>query len=336
MGNKVTIKKSQPTAREVHVDSVLTNISVAYLQDTADFIADQVFPLVPVNKKSDTYYVYDKQSWFLDEAERRAPSTESAGSGYRQSTETYNCEIYAFHKDLDNQTMSNYDNPLSPRRDSSELVSRKLLLKREKTFMESYLKTGVWGRDVDVSSDSDEWDDYDNSDPITFVTQERRKVKNATGFKPNGLLIGGEVWDVLKDHPAILDRVKYTREAIDINPQLVARAFDLDKLVIAEGLYSDAQEFADFDDRNDGDKIDLTPFVGKNGLLFYTPDSPSLLRPSAGYIFTWNQYTNNPYGMNVSAFYMDHIKSERIEGEMAYDQKVVGKDLGVFLENIVS
>lgn len=328
MGNKV-IQKAQPTHNQVHVDAVLTNLSVAYIQDTDQFIADKVFPQVPVNKQSDVYYVYDKQAWFKDDAQLRPPSTESAGGGYTLSTETYNCKIYAFHKDLDDRVMANYDNPLQPRRDSAEFVSHKLMLKREYTFMDKFLKTGVWGTDVDLDdADEDQWDDYSDSDPITYVTKKRREIYNKTGFKPNRMLIGGEVWDAIKDHPEILDRVKYTREAIDINPSLVARAFDLDDLVIAEGLYSDAAEGED--------DINLTPFVDKKALLYFAPQRPSLLTPSAGYIFTWNNYTENAYALNTSSFYMEEIKSERIEGELAYDQKVVGQDLGLFMENVVS
>lgn len=327
MANKV-ITKDQPTQNQVHVDAILTNLSVAYIQDTDQFIADKVFPQVPVSKQSDSYYVYDKQAWFKDDAQLRPPSTESAGGGYSLSTETYNALVYAFHKDLDDRVMANYDNPLQPRRDSAELVAHKLMLKREYTFMDKFLKSGVWGTDVDLNTDpDDQWSDYAESDPITFITQKRRDIYNETGFKPNRLLIGGEVWDSLKDHPEILDRVKYTREAIDINPSLVARAFDLDDIVIAEGLYSNAAE-------GETD-LDLTPFVDKKALLYYAPRRPSLLTPSAGYIFTWNGYTDNAYAFNTSSFYMESIKSERIEGEMAYDQKVIGEDLGLFMENVV-
>ena len=33
---------------------------------------------------------------------------------------------------------------------------------------------------------------------------------------------------------------------------------------------------------------------------------------------------------------MEHLKSDRIEGEMAWDQKVVSDDLGAFFNGIVS
>ena len=72
---------AEPTLGSVHVNRPLTNISQAYIQDSADFVADKIFPVVPVQKQSDRYFVYTKGDWFRDEAQIRAPATESAGGG---------------------------------------------------------------------------------------------------------------------------------------------------------------------------------------------------------------------------------------------------------------
>jgi hypothetical protein len=69
----------QPTQNQVHVDAILTNISVAYFQQNQNFIATRVFPVVPVSKQSDKFFTYTKNDWFRDEAQRRADATESAG-----------------------------------------------------------------------------------------------------------------------------------------------------------------------------------------------------------------------------------------------------------------
>ncbi|GIV81719.1 MAG: hypothetical protein KatS3mg051_1073 [Anaerolineae bacterium] len=61
---------TSPTRSDVHVDAVLTGISVAYIQSQTDFIATRVFPIVPVDKRSDVFYTYTKNDWFRDEAQR--------------------------------------------------------------------------------------------------------------------------------------------------------------------------------------------------------------------------------------------------------------------------
>lgn len=47
-----------PTVYDVHVDAPLANISIAYRN--ASYIADQVFPVVPVQKKSDLFFKFTK------------------------------------------------------------------------------------------------------------------------------------------------------------------------------------------------------------------------------------------------------------------------------------
>lgn len=325
------INKGQPTLSEVHMNKPLTTISVAYIQDASEYIAEKVFPVVGVRKASDKYFTYDKNDWFRDEAQLRAPATESAGGGYSLSDDSYMCEVWAFHKDIDAQTEANYDEPLDADRDATEFVTQRLLLKRDKLFIDNFLTTSVWDNDKqggDGTGDFEEWNDFTNSDPIGDVTGWRRAVKKNTGLKPNKLLIGGLVWDKIKDHPDILERIKYTREALNINPSLVARAFDLDDIVIAEAIEAT---------NNEGATAAYDHMVGKKGLLYYQPSRPTILQPAAGYIFAWTGYAgSNAYGIAVDSFYMRPIKSRRIEGEMAFDIKKVGADLGVYLYDIIA
>lgn len=84
---------------DVHVNRPLTNISIAYIQEQTQFVADKVFPLVPVQKQSDRYFQYLKEDWFRSDAEERAPGTETAGSGWKlDNTPTYYTPIYGIHK----------------------------------------------------------------------------------------------------------------------------------------------------------------------------------------------------------------------------------------------
>ena len=64
-----------PTQSDLHVNVPLTNVSVAYMQDKAQFIADKVFPRVPVQKQSDLYWKYSKSDWRRTDAQKRAPGT---------------------------------------------------------------------------------------------------------------------------------------------------------------------------------------------------------------------------------------------------------------------
>ena len=65
----------KPTARDVHIDRAATNISIAYRNNA--YIAEEVFPIVPSDKQSDLYFVFDKGSWFRNRSGPRAPTTSA-------------------------------------------------------------------------------------------------------------------------------------------------------------------------------------------------------------------------------------------------------------------
>ncbi|MDE2099056.1 MAG: major capsid protein [Patescibacteria group bacterium] len=325
----------EPNLNQVHVDRPLTNISVAYIQSAADFIADKVFPVVPVEKQSDRYFVYNKGDWFRDEAQVRAPGTESAGGGYTiDNTPSYYAPVYAYHKDVDEQVRSNTDVPLNADRDAVEFVTQRMLLRRERQWAANYFKTGVWGLDLTGEAAAPganqflQWNQA-NSTPVEDIDTQIYAIKEGTGFKPNVLTIGPDVFRVLKNHPEILDRIKYTERGI-VTEDILAAVFGVDKVLVASASYNSAAQGA----------ADAMSFIfGKNVLLTYAEKNPGLQKPSAGYIFTWTGLLGaGAYGSRISRIPMPWLgqQTERIEGELAFDAKVVGADLGVFFNTAVA
>lgn len=327
----------QPTRSQVHANRPLTNLSIAYMQQSKEFVADKVFPVVPVDKSSDMYYVYDKNDWFRDEAKVRAPGTESAGSGYNLGTDNYNClPAYAFHKDVPWDLRNDQDPGIDLDRDATELVTQRLLIRRERMFQNNYFRPGIWGRDytgvagAPAGNQFVQWSDYANSDPIGDFKTARLYIKGITGFKPNVALMGEEVFETLKQHPDIIDRYKYTQAGV-ITKDLIAKVLEVDRIEIGGAIYATNEE---------GAALEQYSFVyGKHCLLCYAAPRPGLLVPSAGYIFAWKNLAlgaSNSFGIAVSKFEMRHLKADRVEGEFAVDCKQVGADLGVFLSGAVA
>ena len=203
-----------PTAGDVHVNRPLTNISIAYIQEADQFIADRVFPNVPVSKQSDRYFQYLKEDWFRVEARERAPGTESAGSGWRiDNTPTYFAPVIAVHKDVDDQIRANSDSPIDMDRDATLWVTTQLLLKREKRWAESYFQSGVWNTDLagvnaaPAAGQFLQWDQA-NSTPIEDITEAAVDIAEKTGYRPNALVLSPFVYNALRNHADVLDRIK--------------------------------------------------------------------------------------------------------------------------------
>jgi len=315
---------AQPTSADVHVDAILTNISVAYIQEQNAYVASKIFPTIPVEKQSDKYFVYTKGDWFRDEAQLRAPSTESAGSGYSLSTATYSAAVYAFHKDVDDQVRANADAPLNPDRDATTFVTQRMLLRQEIQWASDFFTTGIWANDV---TPSNLWSDYTASDPIGDVETGKATMLNATGYLPNTLVMGYDVFRQLRHHPDIVDRVKYTSSE-NVTEDILARFFGVDKILVARAIKNSGAE---------GAANSFASVYGKNAALYYVAPTPGLLTPSAGYTFAWRGVSDG-MGANIgiTRFRMPELRADRIEAQMAWDNKVIASDLGYFFSACVA
>lgn len=327
----------QPTYNDVHVQAALTQIATAYLQDNSHYVADQVFPNVPVEHQADKYFRYSKSDFFRDEAQQRADATESAGGGFGLDTAGYSAAVWAWHKDIGDQTRRNADPAVDIDVATTKIVMQKLLIRRDRFFMTKYVTTGVWGTDItgattgNGTTTATYWSDDANGDPFNDIATGQTTILQNTGYEPNTLLISWAVYQALRKHPLVLDRIKFTSAALadKITPQLLAEAFDIEKVIVSRGVYNSAAE---------GVTDSFAFMMGKSALLCYAAPAPGLMVPSAGYTFSWSGFSGiDNMGVRMLQIPMPWLGNNtvRTEGEMAFDMQVVGSDLGYFFSNIV-
>jgi hypothetical protein len=286
--------------------------------------------MVPVMKQADRYFKYTKDYWFRSGAQKRGPSTESAGGGFKvDNTPSYYADVFAFHMDVDDQVRTNADQPIDMDRDATQFVGQNLLVKREISFMQTYMKSGLWTGTSDFTP-STKWS-ASGSNPVNDVETLKQQIKSQTGFMPNTLLVSADVFSALKNNAVIIDRIKYTQTGvIGQDPQgldLLARLFGVKKFLVSSAVLNTAQE---------GEAASMQFMATNQALLVYANESPSILQPSAGYIFSWKGlFGAGKEGSRVMSYRMEHLKSDRIEGEMAYAMNVVGSDLGSYLYSLI-
>jgi Phage major capsid protein E len=337
-----------PTVSDLHVNVPLTNVSIAYIQSASSYIADKVFPKVKVEHQSNLYNKYSKSAWRRTMVKKRAPGTETAGSGWEVDSDSYFTHVYGVHKDVDDQTRANADSQWNLDRDSTEFVTNQMLLQRDIDWTNAYFTTGVWANErtgvlagagsgvagVPGAGQFLQWD-VAGSDPIANVAAWIIEFRRLTGFAPNVGVMGAYVMAALKQHPDIIDRIKYTQRGV-VTEDLVATLFDIDELYVS---YATQSVGPDIPDARAQDAAAQYNFITSSTafLLAYVPSGPSLMTPSAGYTFTWAGYLGgNSEGIKIRRFRMEHIRSDRIEAEMTYDMKVVCSDLGLFINSAVS
>lgn len=324
----------QPIGANLHTSVPLTNISVAY-QYEQNFISDKVFPIVPVTKQFDSYYKYIKGEWLRTVSEERAPATESVGTGWNATTDSYNCRVYAVHKDIADQDRVNVDSQFNLDRDATQLITGDLLLGREIRWFDTFWNSTTWattaGSVTGAPSSTSEYTAFSTTtgDPVQDIANQRLRLKLICGHAPNTMVVTPQVHIALVNHPGIIERIKYTQRGV-VTKELLASLFEVERYMVADAVQNTAVETADATDAAN----ESLSFVASEGvLLMYVAPNPGLLTVSAGYTFAWRGYLNNAFGTTVSRFRMDQIKSERIEAEIAYDMKVVAADCGLWLDN---
>lgn len=328
---------NQPGRGDVHVDRPLTEIAIAFAQNPEAFVADSAFPILSVAKQTDSYFQIPKGDWFRDEMQKRAPGALSAERTHNVSTDTYACDVWALHEMLADQVRVNYDSPLQADREITEGLTQAGMIKKELEWVDAFFGTSKWSVDqtgVDNASPGanqfGRWDRAD-SEPIEVVRAGKRRVQARTGFRPNKMVTGREVYDALLDHPDIIARLsngqtpggpaKTTRENL-------AALFELDEILVMDSVVNSAIEGAT-------DSIDF--IGGKAALLLYAPASPGLYIPSAGYTFSWTGLLGSgALGMRMKRIRDEKRESDMIEIQMAFDQKLVHADLGQFYATAVN
>lgn len=321
----IKIKKAADF-RDVHIDGPLSNVSTAYLQDQGDFVSGKVFPVITVDKQSDKYFVWPKNTFFRNRANKWVPGTLMKGSGFNLDTADYLAEFRAFEHPLRWDVRDNADAALQFDRAPVEFITRMILLNREVEWAAAYMTTGVWSTDKTGGTDFSQWSDYDASDPIADFRTARLAVKKSTGFTPNTCVMAQEVFETLADHPLIKELYKYTQTAV-LTPELVARALRVDRLLIAGGIQITSAE---------GAATETYDWIfAKRAWLGYVNPRPSLMAPSAGYIFSWRGFTQG-YEVAIERIPDRRVKADYTQGFSAYALKVVGADLGYLFDTAVA
>jgi hypothetical protein len=317
---------NQPDARDLHVDQLLTEVSIGYKNPL--YIADGIFPVVPVRKQSNVVPKYNQSFWFRDAAQMRAPGTRSVGGGFTvDNTDTYFAPRFSFRFEIPDDIRDNSDQPYDLDNDGTEFVTDKILLKRELALATDFFTTSVWGADKVGGTDFTQWSDYGASAPLTDMAGFLDGVEALVGREPNVLVLGKQVWVQLKWHPDLIDTIKYTQTAM-VDVDLAARLFALDKLLVGRAIQTTSP-----DGTAEG-SVSYSRVWGKHGLLLFVPQRPGLFTPAAGYTFVWNRV---PSALQyIKRMRDEERETDIIEGNTYFDQKALATKAGVFLQNAVA
>lgn len=298
----------------VHIDKVLTNISVGYQNNS--FIAEELAPSVRVRKQSDLYYVYGREGWVLEPgSDVRAPGTEANEiPGLEVSTESYFAQEHALQIAVTDEERENADSPLSPDRDGTELVTDKLLLQRE-LIVRNLVQTAAnyaTGHSVTLAGTT-QWS-HTSSTPIEALKVGRRAIHGKIFTEPTKTIIPWQVMSIVEDHADFVERIKYSQAGV-ITADIIGTIAGISNIIVP-GVGTNTARM--------GQTATLGYLWGDDVIMAYVPMRAGLKIPAFMYEFTWG------YGSGQQQI-VDRWREEKrgadvIRVRRRYDHKFMAKD----------
>lgn len=288
-----------PLRSQIHVDQLLSNVSVRYKPN--GLAASEVFPFVPVKKDSDLYRIYTQNF--------RIPETKRANKGLANehqmevTTAAYSLEKHALKDYVGDDEAANYD-LTDLRTDVTEELTEKIYLRMEKSVAD-LMTTTAWSLNVSLATAALWTADTTVSNPIPVMDTAATTVLNNGGMAPNCAVMPRAVYVAAKNHQSVLDRVKHTSK--DMTPEILSALFGLEKLYVPTASQDTAHQ---------GVASSISSLWGNHVLSYYKPASPGPKQPSAGYIFKMST-------PEVRRWRVEERKAEAVEVEIQYQAKPV-------------
>lgn len=319
----------------------LTTMSMAFFADHSDYVAASIFPICPVDFSTGYYYEFLKGDLARDYVERKPQFGKASPAKMGHTDHTYHCNVDQIIVGIDQINAVNYQRAgvpgsIDPKRSKIRFVAEQQLLHLDILFAKNYFQTGVWANEfTGIESGTPGASQFlkfsdANFDPVNFFDARNREIKLAGRRKPNKLCLGYDAYNALKNHPDLLERVKYTGSTANpakVNERVLAELLGYEEVKVLEATYNAADE---------GQDDDMQFICESDGaLLCYTTGTPQIDEPSAGYIFTWDMLGNGNW-MATDAFEGEGgTHSEFVEGLMCTDMKKTCDDLACYLSNCV-
>lgn len=325
-----------------HPHTALTNMAINYFLKANNYFARSIFPICRVRQSADNYYKFTLEDLLRSGWQAKPAYGKVTPTVIGESTDTYAVKVYQMIMGLDEIRETDVQRRQAPgfatdtRQMQTKTLAEQANIFQDEMFAQSFFRSGVWANEMtgvdNTTPGADEFIKWTNgnSDPIAFIADQKLAMQEKTGRMPNRLALGANVFNALRKHPGILDRVKYggsTANPASVTKNVLAQLFEVDEMSVMMSIHNKAKQ---------GKEADMSFIADPNAILLaYATDSPSVNEPSAGYIFQWDMLGN---GQTMPIFHYpgeNGTHSEYIEGLMAFDMKKTADDLALFCKDVV-
>lgn len=299
------------------VDPVLTSVAQGYSNN--ELVGKLLFPTVPVAARGGKILQFGKEGFMLH-ATGRAPGANTKRVAFGYQGKPYTLESHSLEGIVPRETMQEGQ---VPGIDQGSLALKNtqdvIALRLEKQQADTARDASKYSSSNKITlSGTSQFSDK-NSDPIGVVEAAKGAVRKKTGKRPNVSVMSAAVFDALKIHPQIVERMKYTGRDV-ATVELLASLFGLAQIAVGEAVFAD----------DNGEFFDVW---GKDMILAYVElgSMADMGKPSYGYTYQLQGYPE------VEETYFErNIKSwvYPVTDEVA--PVIAGADAGYLISNAVA
>lgn len=306
-----------PQVNEYTIDTVLTNMSIAYTN--GEMIAEQLFPRLNVQSRTGFYYTFDK-SKFRIENDRRTGISRAQRVDYGMVKTAFGPLFeHSLEEGIEYEVRDTYPSPHDARADATENVSERLVLGHEKAVADILTSTAIVTQNTTLSG-TDQWSDFANSDPADDIQTAFDTIQGTAMVTANTAAMGYQVWSKVKFHPDLLGRLSVATVRV-LTEDLFAALVGVQKVLVAKGMYNTAKE---------GQADSMSYVWGKNFVLCYVTPTPGIKKISLGYTL---QLQN---GRLVDRWDEPWNKAEFVRVSDYYEPKLVAAQAAYLIKNAVA
>lgn len=302
------------------IDPILSNHARGYRN--AAFVADKLFPRVPVPNRAMTVLKFGKES-FRKLNTRRAP-----GSNVKRVQYGYGSDTIALVQDALEAVVPVEHQQEAEKVPGVDLGANAINMVLDVVDLGLEIEAATLARDATKYASSNKttllgqyrWAGS-TAVPLQDVNTGKEAIRRMTGRRPNVMVAGPTALAALKGHAAIKEQFKYTsRDSITL--AMLAAYFELDEVVAGDAVY--LPETA-------ADTVAATDVWGNDVILAWVPRGTSnFMVPAFGYTYELMGYpqVEAPYYSRETKSWIYPTTTERKPYLVGADAGYLIKDAG--------
>lgn len=216
-------------ALRLEVDPVLSSVAFGYR--TGQLVFEELFPIVPTTKEGATIPKWGPEHFGVSEVKRSLRAKYARGS-VTPGKVTIALQQRGYEELIDIREVEEAEDLLNMEQVRTRLAMFKVMQDLETDAATLAQTAANYHSDLrDTDGPTVKWSTAANSVPVQDMDMWREAVANFTGMLPNVAMFGVDVFNVAKEHAAIVDKIKYTQKGV-VTAEMLASVFGLDKIVV--------------------------------------------------------------------------------------------------------